>query len=166
MLQFETNDNTLQEIKVIGVGGGGCNAINRMIESGMKGVTFIAVNTDKQALSKNSAETKHKTKSEKSFHRLKPPLIPPISENTPNATIFTATMVEPTGVSHRMEIIIPSDAHKTERQAEHIVTALKLLSRRIAESAGKMISAEMSSEPTKFIEMTMMTAIIMAMIRL
>ena len=34
MLQFETNDNTLQEIKVIGVGGGGCNAINRMIESG------------------------------------------------------------------------------------------------------------------------------------
>ena len=33
MLQFETNDNTLQEIKVIGVGGGGCNAINRMIES-------------------------------------------------------------------------------------------------------------------------------------
>ena len=58
MLQFETNDNTLQEIKVIGVGGGGCNAINRMIESGMKGVTFIAVNTDKQALSKNSAETK------------------------------------------------------------------------------------------------------------
>ncbi|MGX8775094.1 MAG: cell division protein FtsZ, partial [Bacillota bacterium] len=37
MLQFEMNDNTLQEIKVIGVGGGGCNAINRMIESGMKG---------------------------------------------------------------------------------------------------------------------------------
>ena len=58
MLQFETNDNTLQEIKVIGVGGGGCNAINRMIESGMKGVTFIAVNTDKQALQKNRAETK------------------------------------------------------------------------------------------------------------
>ena len=50
MLQFETNDNTLQEIKVIGVGGGGCNAINRMIEAGMQGVTFIAVNTDKQAL--------------------------------------------------------------------------------------------------------------------
>lgn len=58
MLQFETTDNALQEIKVIGVGGGGCNAINRMIESGMKGVTFVAVNTDKQALSKNRAETK------------------------------------------------------------------------------------------------------------
>ena len=58
MLQFEMNDNALQEIKVIGVGGGGCNAINRMIEAGMKGVSFVAVNTDKQALAKNSAETK------------------------------------------------------------------------------------------------------------
>ena len=58
MLQFEATDNALQEIKVIGVGGGGCNAINRMIEGGMKGVTFVAVNTDKQALSKNRAETK------------------------------------------------------------------------------------------------------------
>ena len=58
MLQFEINDSTLQEIKVIGVGGGGCNAVNRMIDSGMKGVTFIAVNTDKQALDKSKAETK------------------------------------------------------------------------------------------------------------
>lgn len=58
MLQFEMNDNALQEIKVIGVGGGGCNAVNRMIESGMKGVTFIAVNTDKQTLANNRAETK------------------------------------------------------------------------------------------------------------
>ena len=58
MLQFEMNDSTLQEIKVIGVGGGGCNAVNRMIDGGMKGVTFIAVNTDKQALAKSKAETK------------------------------------------------------------------------------------------------------------
>ena len=58
MLQFEMNDSTLQEIKVIGVGGGGCNAVNRMIDGGMKGVTFIAVNTDKQALGKSKAETK------------------------------------------------------------------------------------------------------------
>ena len=58
MLQFEVSESNLQEIKVIGVGGGGCNAINRMIEAGMKGVTFIAVNTDKQALAKNGAETK------------------------------------------------------------------------------------------------------------
>ena len=53
MLQFEVNDSKLQEIKVIGVGGGGCNAVNRMIDSGMKGVSFIAVNTDKQALAKS-----------------------------------------------------------------------------------------------------------------
>ena len=58
MLQFEVNDSKLQEIKVIGVGGGGCNAVNRMIDSGMKGVSFIAVNTDKQALAKSKAETK------------------------------------------------------------------------------------------------------------
>ena len=58
MLQFEINESKLQEIKVIGVGGGGCNAINRMIEAGMQGVTFVAVNTDKQALARNRAETK------------------------------------------------------------------------------------------------------------
>ncbi len=58
MLQFEVSENNIQEIKVIGVGGGGCNAINRMIEAGMKGVTFVAVNTDKQALQRNRAETK------------------------------------------------------------------------------------------------------------
>ena len=38
------------KIKVIGVGGGGSNAINRMIAAGLKGVEFIAVNTDAQAL--------------------------------------------------------------------------------------------------------------------
>ncbi|MBQ6371159.1 MAG: cell division protein FtsZ [Firmicutes bacterium] len=58
MLQFEVSESNLQEIKVIGVGGGGCNAINRMIEAGIQGVTFIAVNTDKQALARNRAETK------------------------------------------------------------------------------------------------------------
>ena len=58
MLQFEMNEDALQEIKVIGVGGGGCNAINRMIDSGMKGVNFVAVNTDKQTLKNNKAETK------------------------------------------------------------------------------------------------------------
>ena len=58
MLQFEVNDSNLQEIKVIGVGGGGCNAVNRMIDSGMQGVSFVAVNTDKQSLQRNRAETK------------------------------------------------------------------------------------------------------------
>ncbi len=45
-------------IKVIGVGNGGCNAVNRMIEEGLKGVDFVAMNTDKQALSRSNAETK------------------------------------------------------------------------------------------------------------
>ena len=50
---FELDDNTLDQlakIKVIGVGGGGNNAVNRMISSGLEGVEFIAVNTDAQAL--------------------------------------------------------------------------------------------------------------------
>ena len=58
MLQFEINDTSSAQIKVIGVGGGGCNAVNRMIEAGMKGVTFMAINTDKQALAGAKAETK------------------------------------------------------------------------------------------------------------
>ena len=46
------------KIKVIGVGGGGCNAVNRMIESGLKGVEFIVANTDLQVLNTSLAETK------------------------------------------------------------------------------------------------------------
>ncbi len=45
-------------IKVVGVGGGGVNAVNRMIASGVKGVEFIAVNTDKQSLKKSTAPTR------------------------------------------------------------------------------------------------------------
>ena len=44
-------------IKVIGVGGGGGNAINRMVDEGVAGVEFIAANTDVQALSSTKAET-------------------------------------------------------------------------------------------------------------
>ena len=58
MLQFETGADKPAVIKVIGVGGGGCNAVNRMMDSGLKGVQFIAVNTDKQALNRCKAETK------------------------------------------------------------------------------------------------------------
>ena len=50
--------NQIAKIKVIGVGGGGCNAVNRMIESGVKGVEFIVANTDKQVLDASPAETK------------------------------------------------------------------------------------------------------------
>lgn len=58
MLQFEIDDQNSAQIKVIGVGGGGSNAVNRMIDAGLKGITFISVNTDKQALSGSKAETK------------------------------------------------------------------------------------------------------------
>ncbi len=58
MLQFEVNEENAAQIKVIGIGGGGCNAVNRMIAAGLKGITFMAVNTDKQALAGSKAETK------------------------------------------------------------------------------------------------------------
>ena len=48
----------LAKIKVIGLGGGGGNAINRMIESGVKGVEFIAANTDLQVLNTSKADVK------------------------------------------------------------------------------------------------------------
>ena len=47
------------KIKVIGIGGGGGNAVNRMIETGIEGVDFIAINTDLQALENNKAKTKY-----------------------------------------------------------------------------------------------------------
>lgn len=59
MFEFEENNmDGVANIKVIGVGGAGNNAVNRMIESGIKGVEFIAVNTDRQALMLTKAETK------------------------------------------------------------------------------------------------------------
>ncbi|WP_155590144.1 cell division protein FtsZ [Lysinibacillus cavernae] len=58
MLEFDTSVDELAVIKVIGVGGGGNNAVNRMIEHGVQGVDFIAVNTDAQALNLSKAEIK------------------------------------------------------------------------------------------------------------
>ena len=52
---LETGPETVVNIKVIGVGGGGNNVVNRMVRSGVKSVEFIAVNTDKQALTSSSA---------------------------------------------------------------------------------------------------------------
>lgn len=57
-LDFDVEMQQFADIKVIGVGGGGNNAINRMIEAGLKGVEFIAVNTDSQALFLSKAEKK------------------------------------------------------------------------------------------------------------
>ena len=62
MMEYEDNDVKMMDgtatIKVIGVGGAGNNAVNRMIDSGIKGVDFIAVNTDRQALQISKAKTK------------------------------------------------------------------------------------------------------------
>ena len=55
---FGLEMDQLAKIKVIGVGGGGCNAINRMIESGLKGVDFIVANTDLQILNTSLAPVK------------------------------------------------------------------------------------------------------------
>lgn len=62
MFEADNKDTTLEQplekIKVIGVGGGGNNAVDRMIEAGLQGVEFIAVNCDAQQLKKSSAPTK------------------------------------------------------------------------------------------------------------
>jgi cell division protein FtsZ len=57
-MMMQSPQNYLAVIKVVGIGGGGVNAVNRMIESGLKGVEFIAVNTDAQALLMSEADVK------------------------------------------------------------------------------------------------------------
>ena len=56
--EFEMDYDSVVNIKVIGVGGGGNNAVNRMVTSGLQGVEFIAINTDKQALNRSEASVK------------------------------------------------------------------------------------------------------------
>lgn len=58
MLEFDVDVNSVAQIKVVGVGGAGNNAINRMISAGLKGVEFYAINTDKQALYMSLAPNK------------------------------------------------------------------------------------------------------------
>jgi cell division protein FtsZ len=58
LLEFDIDMEQFAQIKVVGVGGGGSNAVNRMINAGLKGVEFIAINTDKQALFLSKANTK------------------------------------------------------------------------------------------------------------
>jgi len=58
LLEFEGSSHQAARIKVIGVGGGGGNALNTMIQSGLSGVEFVAANTDAQALAHNKASTK------------------------------------------------------------------------------------------------------------
>ena len=58
MLDFDQAAENFAVMKVVGVGGGGTNAVNRMIQAGLKGVEFIAVNTDAQALALSMAPTR------------------------------------------------------------------------------------------------------------
>ena len=58
MLDFDVDEQRYAVIKVVGVGGGGNNAVDRMIRSGLKGVEFIAINTDVQALARSEAAVK------------------------------------------------------------------------------------------------------------
>lgn len=58
MFEQDTQEASFASIKVIGVGGAGCNAVNRMVQDGLQGVEFIAVNTDKQALALNKGDSK------------------------------------------------------------------------------------------------------------
>ena len=87
-------------------------------------------------------------------------------QNIRNTAISAATIVEPTGVPESIEMKMPEPAHTTETMAEQIITLLKLLNTRIADRAGKMMSAEISSEPTRFIASTMINAVIIAITRL
>jgi cell division protein FtsZ len=56
--EIKADIESYARIKVVGVGGGGCNAVNRMIEEGVKGIEFITVNTDSQALNQSKAPIK------------------------------------------------------------------------------------------------------------
>ena len=59
MIEFKNEEqNTFASIKVVGCGGGGNNAVNRMVDAGLRGVEFISVNTDRQALGQSNAEVK------------------------------------------------------------------------------------------------------------
>ena len=87
-------------------------------------------------------------------------------QNTKNTVISADTIVEPTGVSAKIEIIMPEKAQSRDIITEQIITLRKLLKTLIAESAGKIMRADISRDPTKFIAMTIITAITTAMSRL
>ena len=59
MIEFQNEEqSTFATIKVVGCGGGGNNAVNRMVDAGLRGVEFISINTDRQALSQSNAQVK------------------------------------------------------------------------------------------------------------
>ena len=90
----------------------------------------------------------------------------PIMQLIMKMRIYIVTIVEPTGVEVNIDIIIPNTAPNTERIAEYIITDLKLVITLIADKAGNTKRAVISSEPTRFIASTIITAVITAIIRL
>ena len=59
MIEFQNEEqDNFASIKVVGCGGGGNNAVNRMVDAGLRGVEFISINTDRQALSQSNAQVK------------------------------------------------------------------------------------------------------------
>jgi hypothetical protein len=87
-------------------------------------------------------------------------------EKMPKTAMSAQTMVAPTGVEKSIEMMMPAKAQKTEMQAEQIITERKLRKSLMAERAGKIIRAEIRSEPTRFMARTMMRAVMTAMVRL
>ena len=79
-----------------------------------------------------------------------------------NTRISNKTMVAPTGVERRIESSIPKKVASTEITAANITVDLKLLQTLIAQSAGKTMSAEVKSEPARFIASTIITAVAIA----
>ncbi len=90
----------------------------------------------------------------------------PATQNAANAAMSTTTTVAPTGVPAKMAANIPTNAQKTDNMAEHAVTERKLLNTRIADKAGNITSADIKSDPARFIASTMMTAMMTAISRL
>ena len=90
----------------------------------------------------------------------------PIAKQSANAAISAHTTVGPTGVPARIETRMPTDEQTTDIIAAKITVVLKLLAMRIAESAGNIISAEISNEPTRRIASTIITAVVTAVRRL
>ena len=76
--------------------------------------------------------------------------------------ISAHTIVGPTGVSNKIDAMMPIAVQSTDMTAEQIVTDLNDLNILIALKAGKIIKAEMSNEPTRFIAKTMIIAVITA----
>ena len=95
-----------------------------------------------------------------------PLIVFPTIKHITNKRKSTATIVDPTGVPAKRETRIPINAQITDEIAEKIVTILKFLKIYIADIAGKIISAEINKEPTKFIAKTIITAIKIAITRL